>query len=389
MRCFVTFVLCHSYVLSSAMRLLFLIRALDYGGAERQAVALAKGLKERKHAVAVAVFYSGGPLTKALDSAQIPVISLDKKGRWEMIGFMRRLLRLVKEYRPDVIHSYLTVSNILTIVLKPLFPGIKMVWGVRASNIDLSRYHWLYRLSWRTECRLSRFADRIIVNSLAGRTFAKRNGFPEAKMVVVPNGIDTNQFKPDRKAGNKLRQTWSINDNDRLIGLVARLDPMKGHSVFLEAAARLAGQYGSARFVCVGDGPAAYHDELRTLAHELGLEDRLIWAGASSDMVAVYNALDIATNSSGFGEGFSNAIGEAMACEVPCVVTDIGDSAWIVEDRRYVVPAGDPNALCSAWLKLLSDPERCIALARAARLRIEQHFSVRQLTDRTEQLFMQ
>ena len=370
------------------MRLLFLIRALDYGGAERQAVTLAKALKARNHTVAVALFYPGGPLTHTLETEQIPVLSLDKKGRWETVGFMWRLLRLVKEYRPDIIHSYLSVANILTILIKPLLPGVKLVWGVRASDMDLSRYHWLYTLSWRAECRLSRFADRIIVNSRAGRNFAQTHGFPEANMVVVPNGIDTDQFKPDKHARTRQRRAWGIDDDEPLIGLVARLDPMKGHPVFLAAAARLAEAHRAARFVCVGDGPAAYRDELKTLAHALGLDDRLIWAGASSDMVAVYNALDISTSSSGFGEGFSNTIGEAMACEVPCVVTDVGDSAWIVEERRCVVAAGDSEALCSAWLELLSDPERCAALGRAARLRIEKHFSVRQLTERTEQLLL-
>ncbi len=370
------------------MKLLFLIRALDYGGAERQAVTLAKALKARNHTVAVALFYPGGPLTRTLEAAQIPVLSLDKKGRWETVGFLRRLLRLIKEYCPDVIHSYLSVANILTIVLKPLIPGVKIVWGVRASDMDLSRYHWLYTLSWRAECRLARFADCVIVNSRAGRRFAQAHGFPEANMVVIPNGIDTDQFKPDKSVRTRQRQTWGIDDKEPLIGLVARLDPMKGHPVFLTAAAQLAKQHHTARFVCVGDGPAAYREELKTLAHDLGLDDRIIWAGASSNMAAVYNALDINTSSSGFGEGFSNAIGEAMACETPCVVTDVGDSAWIVEERRCVVPAGDPEALCSAWLGLLSDPERRAALRRTARRRIEQNFSVRQLTERTEQLLL-
>jgi len=370
------------------MKLLFLIRALDYGGAERQAVTLAEALHARDHTVAVAVFYPGGPLTQTLEAAQIPVFSLDKKGRWETIGFLRRLLRLIKEYRPDVIHSYLSVANILTVLLKPLRPGVKMVWGVRASDMDLSRYHWLYRLSWWAECRLSRFADRIIVNSQAGRCFARAHGFPDAGMVVIPNGIDTDRFRPDKNARTRQRRTWGIDDGEQLIGLVARLDPMKGHPVFLEAAAQLVKKDRSARFVCIGDGPEAYRNELKSLAHALRLDDRLVWAAASGDMTAVYNALDIGTSASGFGEGFSNAIGEAMACEVPCVVTDVGDSAWIVDEPDCVVPAGDPQTLCSAWLGLLSDPERRAAMGRAGRQRIKEHFSVRQLTERTERLLL-
>jgi len=373
--------------MASAMKLLFLIRALDYGGAERQMITLAKALQARHHTVAVAVFYPGGPLTQTLEAPQIPVFSLDKKGRWETIGFMRRLLRLIKEYRPDAIHSYLSVANILTILLKPWLPGVKMVWGVRASDMDLSRYHWLYTLSWWAECRLSRFADCVIVNSRAGRRFAQAHGFSEANMVVIANGIDTDQFRPDDNARTRQRQTWGIDDREQLIGLVARLDPIKGHPVFLKAEARLVDRYPTIRFVCVGDGPEAYRNELKTLAHALGLEDRLIWAAASADMAAVYNALDISTSAS-LGEGFSNVIAEAMACEVPCAVTNVGDSAWIVEERRCVVPAADPEALYSAWIGLLSDSERRAAMGRSGRQRIEQRFSVRQLMERTEQLLL-
>lgn len=365
------------------MNITFLIRSLDYGGAEWQLVVLAKGLHGRGHNVVVLVFYANGTLEKELYDAGVTVRVLDKKGRWDVAGFLWRLFRVVAQDKPDIIHGYLGIPNILTVLLKPIFPGIRMVWGVRASNMDLKRYDWLSRLSYRLECMLSRFADLIITNSHAGFDYAAKNGFPKSKMLVIPNGIDTDRFRPDPSAGRLLRMEWGIADDEKLIGLVGRLDPMKDHSTFLRAAALLRNERKDVRFVCVGDGASGYREKLQALGRELGLEDCLIWAGARGDMLAVYNALDIASSSS-YGEGFPNVIGEAMACGVPCVVTDIGDSAHIVGDAGIVVPPKDPAAL-AAGLKL--------ALCRwstresfPGRERIVSFFSVRLLVQTTEKV---
>jgi len=118
----------------------------------------------------------------------------------------------------------------------------------------------------------------------------------------------------------------------------------------------------------------------------LGLTNQLIWAGARDNMPAVYSALDIASSSSSYGEGFSNAIAEAMACGVPCVVTDVGDSALIVGDTGGVVAPGDHNALAAAIQHLVDLPakERC-ALGEACRARVVSEFGIDRLIQRTEQ----
>ena len=135
-------------------------------------------------------------------------------------------------------------------------------------------------------------------------------------------------------------------------------------------------------FVCVGTGGEDYAASLRRLADEYEITDRLIWAGARADMPAVYNALDLACSSSSFGEGLPNALAEAMACGVPCVVTDVGDSALLVGDTGIVVPPNDPQALADG-LAL------CVAMLASKqklnpRARIEERFGVSQLKNETE-----
>lgn len=362
---------------------LFLARSLACGGAERQLVVLAKGLSARGHKVIVAVFFGGGVFEPGLATAGIHIVDLQKKGRWDVLRFLWRLARLVRKLRPTVLHSYLPVPNILAAALKPLIPSARIVWGLRASNVDLSRYDRLSRIVSALERRLSRFADCIIANSYAGERYAVAHGFPADRVVVIPNGIDTQYFRFDFEGRQRVRAAWGLTDDEILIGLVARLDPMKDHSTFLEAASRALRKRPDLRLVCIGDGPADYAQALKEQASTLGLADRIIWAGVQYDMPAVYSALDVSCSSS-FGEGFSNAIAESMACGVPCVVTDVGDSAYIVGETGVVVSAANPLALSEG---LLFMAERVGPEVRdAARAAICNRFTEDLLVARTSQV---
>lgn len=365
--------------------ILFLAHSLEGGGAERQLVNLALGLARRRQRVAVAVFYDRGPYGAELAAAGVQLLVLDKKGRWDVLPFLTRLLRLLRAQRPAVLHSYLAGPNIIAVALKPLLPGTRIVWGVRASNVDLQRYDWFARTSYGIERKLARYADLIICNSRAGLEYAATRGFPRQKMVVISNGIDTETFKADAVARTSVRTEWGISENEILIGLAARLDPMKDHPTFFRAAVSLSQARRNLRFVCVGDGPEPYKDKLHRLAADMGLNKELIWAGARRDMTAVYSALDIVACSSSEGEGFSNAIGEAMACGVPCVVTDVGDAAHIVGDTGGVTAPGDHRALAAAIGRLADLPAReRRTLGHACRERVVSEFGMETLAQRTE-----
>jgi glycosyltransferase involved in cell wall biosynthesis len=364
------------------MKIIFLVRSLGYGGAERQLILLAKGLHARRHDVVVSVFYSGGPLEKELQDAGIRIRPLNKMGRWDVPGFLFRMAKVFREEHPDIVHGYLPDPNLVTAVLKPFFPATKIVWGVRSARLDWQQYDWLARANFKLSCRLSGLADAIIANSHAGRAYHIASGYPAEKMLVIPNGIDTERFRPDQQARSRVRSEWGVTARETLIGLVGRLDPMKDHPIFLEAASLLAKKRESTRFVCVGDGSDGYRAQLQAQAARLGLDKRLLWVAAPKDMPAVYNALDIHVSSS-YGEGLSNVVGEAMACGVRCVVTDVGDSAWVVGDQGEVVPPRDPVALMNAIDRLLTqntcDPIRI-------RQRVVEQLSLNSLVSNTERV---
>lgn len=368
------------------MKVCFLIRSLQRGGAERQCVLLAKGFKKLGHNVNVLVFYSGGDLYQELVNAGISVTSLEKQRRWELVGFLWRVRLCLRKERPDILYSLLQVSNVLAVVAKLFVPTMKAVWGVRTAFMDLSYYDWLVRFSYWLEPRLSPLADLIIVNSEAGIQYAKQKGYCTARMVVIPNGIDTDTFVEDSSKGSRLRELWGVGNRELLIGLVARVDPIKDYATFLRAADLVAKRCSQVRFVCIGEGDPAYKASLVSLAEELGLTSRIIWAGECQDMPVAYSALDLFCLTS-LAEGLPNVLLEAMACGRICVVTDVGDALRIVGNTGYVVRPGDPEALCAAWLKAMSvsDSEKA-AQSRMARQRIINQFSVKQLLEETSHI---
>lgn len=361
------------------MTILFLIRSLEAGGAERQLVTAARALHQCGHRVAVAVFYGGGRLQSGLSEAGIPVHDLAKGGRWSL-GFLVRLIRLIRTSRPDVLHSYLVVSNLIAVLLKPLFPRLPVVWGIRASAVDFSRFGRLAALTFQAERRLSFLPDLIIYNSEAGRAHHQGLGYPAGRGVVIPNGIDTTAFTPCPERGAALRQVWGIAADTPLIGLAARIDPLKGHDTFLRAAALLRQNRPDARFVCIGGGDESLAGRLRAQADRLGLKQAVIWVGHHGDMPAAYSALDVACLAS-VTEGFPNVVAEAMACGIPCAVTDVGEAAEVVGDTGRVVPPGDAEALAAAWDALLAAPDRAAA-ANAARHRIDSLYNTAALAKR-------
>jgi glycosyltransferase involved in cell wall biosynthesis len=229
----------------------------------------------------------------------------------------------------------------------------------------------------------------IVTNSEAGRTHHVTSGYASARFMTIHNGIDTDRFRAIEGARAQARASWNVADGEFVVGASARLDPIKDHPTALRAVARLARRFPDVKFVCCGGGADTYRRAMEALAHELGIGNRVIWAGEEERMEHAYAGFDILCSSS-IGEGFSNSIAEAMACGIPCVVTDVGDSAEIVGDAGAVVPAGDPDRLADALAALhaLTPAERA-ELGVRARARIVTNYQLATMVARTSVLYRQ
>jgi glycosyltransferase involved in cell wall biosynthesis len=365
------------------LKILLLVRSLERGGAERQVVELACGLQRRGHQVTVSFFYEGAMLA-ALREHGIRLRPIAKRGRWDMARAALSFARILDEERPQIIHSFLASANIAALMARFKLTRPPVVWSIRASKIEDRHYSCFARSIIWIETRLSGFCQGIIANSDAGRHDALAKGFPEDRIAVIPNGIDLEYFQPDAEGRLRLQAHWQVKPEEILVGLVGRIDPMKDHATFLRAAALLTAQRNDVRFVMVGEGDAALTASLHRLAAELGLSQRVIWAGARDDMPSVYSAIDILCSSSAFGEGCSNALLEAMACGRICVATEVGDARNIIGSIGQIVPPRDPAALAEA---LSSTCRGAANFHLAARQRIVDNFSRERMIAATETVY--
>ncbi len=207
-------------------------------------------------------------------------------------------------------------------------------------------------------------------------------GYDDNRMLVIPNGTDTERFRPD-PCRSATRGELGLTDEMVLVGHVARFAPQKDHASFVGAAAKVAGQHPEVRFAFVGTGAESSNEQLMSLLASAGIADRALLLGPREDIARVTAAFDVAVSSSAFGEGYPNAVAEALSSGVPCVATDVGHSAALVGDAGRVVAPREPAAIAAALLELLELPAASRrALGAAGRQRIEGEESLRAVADR-------
>lgn len=371
------------------MNILFLTRSLGVGGAERQLVTLACALHNAGHRVTVSCLYDiEGPLKEQLRKNSISFHVFKKKGRWDLVRFFFSLVCFVRSLKPDIVHSYMPLQNILALSLKP-FVFSKIVCGIRIALPNLKAYDRLTQVVYWLEKKIIGFSDGVISNSQAAlaryQTHQKKTVFH-----VIPNGVDFSKFYPSFETALSFRAQNHLPQQDFLIGMVGRFDPQKNYPLFLKAAARLLRQRKDLHFVGVGDQTGPYFPEYVKQARELGLENKITWLYKPSEMRELYSALDLLCLTSDF-EGFPNVLVEALACGTPCLSTDAGDAAVILKspDLGTVVPTGDLEALVQGLHNSLPSKRKNRSyqedMAQKRQDSVQNRFSVDALRIRTEQ----
>lgn len=334
------------------IRVQHVITGLGLGGAEGWLLRLLSRLdRERFDCRVVSLLGLDGPaaaqsgaLAGELRALGVPVESLGLRRGAAGPGALLRLAALLRQFRPQVLQSWLYHADLLGLAAAKLSGcGARVSWGLRCSYMDFSRYGALTRLTVRACAALSAWPDAVTANSEAGAAQHRALGYRPRRMVVLPNGVDGERFRPDAEARAQLRGELGLAGDEPVIGLVARLDPMKGHVAFCRAAAHVLRQVPRARLLFCGEGTEpgpGGAGELDALLRANGVEGAAIRLGRRTDMPRVYAALDVLALPS-LAEGFPNAVAEGLACGLPVAGLDAGDA------RRMAGPGG-----------IIAEPER-------------------------------
>jgi glycosyltransferase involved in cell wall biosynthesis len=327
-----------------------------------------------------------GVMGERIAALGIPVFYLCmKRGIPNPVGLVK-LVQLIRRQRPQIVQTWLYHGDLMGLLGGKLAGVPVILWNVRQSGMEMAQYKRLSQLVVKTLVVLSRIPTAVVVNSQAGQVAHAALGYHPRRWIHIPNGFDLTHFRPDPDARQRLHDELGMSQESILIGLIARYDPMKGHATFVQAALKLLKTHADVHFALAGPEADWENVALVKPIREAGKEPSFHLLGKREDTPQLLAALDICTSASWFGEGFSNSIGEAMASGVPCVVTDVGDSAWIVGDTGLVVPPRDATALVSAWEGVLDLIARK-KLAQAARARMEAEFDIRLIARRYDAVY--
>ncbi len=374
-------------------KVLKFVAAFGWGGTERQFVNLALALDRSRLEVHFGCLRRFGVMLEEIERFGIPVHHYDVS-TFRSIRAIHAQFQLARDIRRlgiEIVHAYGYYSNVFAIPAAKL-GGASAIASIRDMGAYLSPRQ---RATQRWICK---FADRILVNAAAIREWLISDGYDGDRITVIPNGIDLSRFTQPAPPGT-LHAELGVPFEMPLIGVVGRVNRLKGLEDFLAAAAIVAPRFPSARFVIMGEPSfitrgrdilmdSSYQEELSALAAKLGVQDRVVFAVFRPDVERILSEFAVSVLPS-LSEGLSNTLLESMAAGVPVVATRVGGAGEVVEDGEngLLVSPGDPDALATAICRLLEAPEFALELGKAARRRVTELYSMRRAVESTSEVY--
>lgn len=364
---------------------LYPVNELKIGGAEQQLLELARGIDKQRYRVIVAPLYGGGALEPEFQAIPgVTVINLNRRGKFDPLP-LYRIGRLLRRYRVDIVQPFLSPATFFGLLpALVLRTPVKIVTERCGARKVRGRGYHMYRA---VEDWLTRFADAVVPNSVAGKDMLLERGVPAHLIRVIYNGINRDRLRVDRRAAAEYRQALDVPEEGTVVGILASLTPAKGHDVLLRALAELCPRYPGLRGAVIGDG--VLRTELENLAAELGIRDRVHFFGYRRDVANALAACDVIVSASRDNEGCSNSILEAMALDIPVIATDIGGNREVVEHGKtgQLIPVGDHQAMAAAIEYVMTHPAEARAFTRLAAERIASTFSLTRMVRDYERLY--
>lgn len=364
------------------------ITDLDCGGAEMMLKRLVEAEKEGGAYRHTVVSLKGiGKVGPQLEELGVKVTALEMHSAAGFASAVWRLARQMRREQVDIVQTWMYHGNLVGGLAARFAGKRRVIWCVHSTAIPQSRFSPTGVVVW-LGARLSRaLPETIVCCAVSAREAHERKGYDAAKMTVVPNGYDLRAFSPSAELRERARAGFGFKEEELVVGTVGRFDRLKDYPNFLRAASALCAGGSRVRFLMVGRGLEAGNGELGGWLSESGVGERFVLAGERQDAATCLAAMDVFCLSS-LAEAFPNAVCEAMAMKVPCVVTDVGDAARIVGETGEVVAAGDAADLEAGLRRMLEkDAGERARLGDLARERIAANYSMASVAAQFEAIY--
>lgn len=332
-----------------------IIVGLGDGGAEGTLYKIISSDNKNKHVVVSLT--DEGKYGKYILDFKIPIFTLNfKKYRFNILNFVS-LLKIIYKYEPQIIQTWMYHADFLSIFLKIFFPKTKILWSIRNTTFGFKDSISRYFIS-----RICSIFSYIIPNLIISCGYVAMNdhitlGYNKKIIRVIYNGVDTEKYNLKIfKDPKELLELLNLDINVRpILGMVARYDKQKGHSILIKSLSRLKKNGYSFCCVLVGSNINFKNKDLITMIDEHQLSSNIVLLGQRTDLETIYNLIDILILPSINGEGFPNVLIEAMACQTPCIATDVGESSYIVNKTGWLVPPNNSEKLSNSIKQAINE----------------------------------
>lgn len=370
------------------MEILHIIVGLEIGGAElmlKRLIEASSARGEYRHKVVSLTDI--GTLGGQMAAAGVPVRALGMRSAAHMPRALLALRKLISNEKPDVVQTWMYHADLLGGLAARMAGNRNVMWGVRTTDVEANGSR-VTTVLMRLCSMLSTWIPKVIVCAAnAARRVHARHGYDDKRMLVIANGFDLSRLRATAEERTALRAACGLRNDQLVIGLLGRYDPAKDQENFVRAAGVVANAHQNVCFLLVGRGLDASNQQLARWIADTGHADRFMLLGERSDVAVCLSAMDVFCLSSRT-EGFPNVVGEAMAMGLPCVVTDVGDAAFLVADTGIVVPKEDSAALAEGLETLIAMPaDERAALGRRAKERIVAEFTIDRTRERFESIY--
>ena len=360
------------------MKIVHIITGLRDGGAEKTLYKICRYDNQNEHSVIS--LQKGGKYFPLLKNLGVKVYCVNMS--FFSIFKIFNIINLLRFLKPDLVQTWLVHGDFIGSIAARL-SGIKnIVWNVRYSNFELGKTKLITIVLIKTLAKLSFFIPKlIVVVSKSAKKTCNELGYYKKKLRLITNGYNLLTLKPNRYHKPYIKKKFKIKNKIPLIGTVARFDPKQDHVNLLKALSVVKAKNIDFFCVLVGSGMNKFNKKLVSEISKLGLTNYVKLLDTTHNIPRTMNDLDIHIQSSSYGEGFPNVVAEAMACGTPCVVTNVGDAAYIVGKTGWVVPPKNSIKLAKAIeiaiseVKTVNWKKRC----NQARLRIKKNFDIKKM----------
>lgn len=356
-------------------KIIHIISGLKSGGAERSLFNVCNSNISDYFKQSVICLGDKAIYGDKLEELGVEVYYLNFKNNNKLFAFIN-FKNIIKKISPDIVQGWMTHGNFASVLAYFILAGRpSLFWNIRQTVYKLKHEYILTRFLFLINILLSRIPNGIISNANISIKQLIKFGYKNDSFFLIPNGFDTNYWKPDPKLRQIERNKLKFNDNDFVLGYVGRYHPMKNIKLLLESFNKLSQQNSKFKLVIVGQNLNNYNINEKSI-NDMIPQNQILIIDNTEDVKKYYNIFDLLILCSAWGEGFPNVLGEAMSSELCCISTPVGDTPDILEDVGYIVPLDDVDFLIEKVKNCMDNPEELNKLGRKARIKIVNQYSM-------------